>query len=106
MRSNLKEFFSSEWRKIYSIALIRAIYDCLFRRLQQHYDDSILSHMFPDISFAPLCVTSLLSDLGHDRQSIRKYMLKSVREFGRFILIVGHRILSSFATTENAKTRL
>lgn len=63
----------------------------------------MLSYLYPGLSFSAHSVTSLLSILGSDRESIRSYMLETVREHEKFILFDGHRLLSSSATMDNAE---
>ena len=41
MRSRLQKYFPDIWQYIYTAAIIRAAYDCRFRRMQLHYEDSI-----------------------------------------------------------------
>lgn len=103
MRSRLQKHFPDLWESIYVTAVIRAIYDCRFRRLQLHYEDSILSYIYPKLSFASGAIAELLNTLGRMRGAIRSYMQEMVAEHERFLLFDGHRILSASRTVDNAE---
>ena len=103
MRSRLQKHFPDLWEAIYVTAVVRAIYDCRFRRLQLHYEDSILSYLYPGLSFMPNAVTEFLNTLGRMRGAIRGYMQEMVAEHERFLLFDGHRLLSASRTIDNAE---
>ena len=103
MRSRLQKYFPDLWEHIYAASVIRAIYDCRFRRLQLHYEDSILSYLYPGLSFMPNAVTEFLNTLGRMRGAIRSYMQEMVAEHERFLLFDGHRLLSASNTVDNAE---
>ena len=103
IRYRLKKHFPEIWIKIYTITLIRTIYDVRFRRLQLHYEDSILSHLYPNLSFSPSAISSFLRILGRERQAIRAFMSESIAEHDRFIIFDGHRLLSASRTMDNAE---
>ena len=103
MRSRLQKYFPDLWEGIYAAAVIRALYDCRFRRLQLHYEDSILSYLYPGLSFMPNAVAEFLNTLGRMRGAIRGYMQEMVAEHERFLLFDGHRLLSASHTVDNAE---
>ena len=103
LRLRLKKHFPDLWVRIYTTTLIRTIYDTRFRRLQLHYEDSILSHLYPDISFSPPSTSAFLKILGRERQAIRAFMRESIAEQDRFIIFDGHRLLSASHTMDNAE---
>ncbi len=103
MRGRLRKYFPDLWEHVYVAAVIRAIYDCRFRRLQLHYEDSILSYLYPGLSFMPNSVTEFLNALGRMRGAIRGYMQEMVAEHERFLLFDGHRLLSASRTMDNAE---
>lgn len=103
MRSRLQKHFPDLWEAVYVAAVIRAVYDCRFRRLQLHYEDSILSYLYPGLSFMPNAVAEFLNTLGQMRGAIRSYMQEMVAEHERFLLFDGHRLLSAFRTVDNAE---
>ena len=103
MRSRLQKYFPDLWEHIYAASVIRAIYDCRFRRLQLHYEDSILSYLYLGLSFMPNAVTEFLNTLGRMRGAIRSYMQEMVAGHERFLLFDGHRLLSASNTVDNAE---
>lgn len=103
MRVRLQKYFPDCWERIYAITLIRAIYDTRFRRVDLHYQDSILSYMYPHAALSDASISGLLDNIGHRRGDIRKYMLEDIPEHDRFILFDGHRLLSASKTMENAE---
>lgn len=103
MRLLLQKHFPDFWERIYTTVLIRTIYDTRFRRLQLHYEDSILSHMYPNLSFSAPSVTEFLNRLGRQRGAMRDYMRAALTENDRFILFDGHRLLSASRTMDNAE---
>lgn len=103
MRGRLRKYFPDLWEAVYVAAVIRAVYDCRFRRLQIHYEDSILSYIYPGLSFMPNAVTEFLNTLGRMRGAMRGYMREMVAEHERFLLFDGHRLLSASHTVDNAE---
>lgn len=103
MREQLERFFPDIWKQIYIIAMIRAVYDCRFKRMQLHYEDSILSYIYPNISFSARSISALLDTLGRKRNKIRSYMEASMGDNERFLLFDGHRLLSASCTMDNAE---
>lgn len=103
MRDKLQKHFPDIWKYVYTAAVIRAVYDCRFRRMQLHYEDSILSYIYPDLSFMPGSIAEFLNTLGRMRGAIRSYMQEMVAEHERFLLFDGHRLLSASHTVDNAE---
>ncbi len=103
MRECLQRYFPDIWKQIYIIAMIRAIYDCRFKRMQLHYEDSILSYIYPDVSFSARSITALLDTLGRRRDRIKSYMEEAIKDDERFLLFDGHRLLSASSTMDNAE---
>jgi transposase len=104
IREKLKEFFPDIWREIFSIAVMRLVYDRTLRRCRDHYESSVLSAIFPKLPVSPASLTHLLDRIGKDRGNIRKFMLSMPREGNRFMVVDGHRLLSASRTLENAET--
>ena len=103
MRERLKRIFPEDWKRIYSIALIRAIYDRRFRRIGLHYQDSILSYLYPGEALSAASITDFLDQLGRKRNAIREFMLEDLPENERFVLFDGHRMLTASKTMDNAE---
>lgn len=72
IRLKLKEFFPEDWELLYTISLISAVYEGRFRRLKTHYEDSILSYVFPNLNFNPANISLTLKELGRSRDRIKK----------------------------------
>jgi len=100
--AGLKEFFPSLWREIYATALMRLLYGKEFSRVGLHYECSFLSETLPGLSLSPGAMTPLLRRLGMDRGAIKGFLSSFCRERERFVLIDGHRILSSSRGVDNA----
>ena len=103
IRERLKKHFPDIWEIIYTIVLLRLTQDTRFRRLQLHYEDSILSYIYPDISLTKSSISDFLNRLGHRRESIRDFMQEDMMQGDSFILCDGHRLLSASKTMENAE---
>ena len=94
LRERLKEYFPDLWKKLYVAAVLRAIKEPRFRRLQAHYETSLLAHLIPDLSFDPLSNSSLLQTLGRRRETISRFMREDVNKRDVFILFDGHRLIT------------
>ena len=78
MRERLKEFFSDIWQTIYAAAILRAIKEPRFRRLQVHYETSLLAHLLPNLSFDAPSNAAFLQVLGRRREAICRFMQEDV----------------------------
>lgn len=103
MRTRLKNIFPDIWKEIYTLSLIRTIYDPIFSRSKLHYENCALSYLIPDLSLNPTSIRSLLEELGGRREKIVSYMREDIKKCGHFILFDGHRILSRSSCMEGAE---
>lgn len=103
MRECLEKYFPDIWAQIYTVSLLRAEFDGRFRRLESHYEDSVLQYLYPDVALSKPAITGFLDDLGRRRGAIREFMLEDVRSMDNVLLIDGHRILSFSASVESAE---
>lgn len=103
MRERLKAFFPDLWQTIYAAAILRAIKEPRFRRLQAHYETSLIAHLMPDLSFDAPSNTAFLQALGRRRESISRFMQEDVKKKDVFILFDGHRLITSSKTMELAE---
>ncbi len=103
MRERLKEHFPDLWKMIYAAAILRAIKEPRFRRLQMHYETSFLAHLLPDLSFDPAGNAAFLQALGRRRGAICRFMQEDVNKNDVFILFDGHRLITSSKTMELAE---
>ncbi len=95
IRQRLQEVFPDIWREMFTIAVLRLIQDRALKRCNGHYQTSILSAIWPDLALSPASISRLLKRLGKDRKRIKTYLLSFDREADRFMLVDGHRLLSS-----------
>lgn len=103
LRERLKELFPDLWKAIYVAAVLRAIKEPRFRRLQVHYETSFLAHLMPELSFDAPSNTALLQALGRRRDAISRFMKEDVNKQAVFILFDGHRLITSSKTMELAE---
>jgi len=103
MREKLMEYFPGSWKRIYTIAILRTVYGCRFKRIEAHYQDSIASLAYPSLALSSSSLTPLLRNLGRNREAIRLFMGSIRGDKGRYILVDGHRILSSSKTVDHAQ---
>ena len=103
MRRKLQLHFPDCWEKIYVMVLLRTIYGPRFRRVRLHYENSILSYLYPELNFSDPAITAFLKELGQRRDQIHKYMKEMVAKEKRFIIFDGHRLLSASRTMDNAE---
>lgn len=103
MRESLARHLPGLWRQAYAAAVIRAAHGPRLRRLQAHYEDSALAWALPGLSFSPSSVRAMLRGLGGRRDAIRAYMREALEAGGRFLLVDGHRLLSSSRGVLNAE---
>lgn len=103
LRERLKELFPDLWKAIYVAAVLRAIKEPRFRRLQVHYETSFLAHLMPELSFDAPSNTALLQALGRRRDAISRFMKEDVNKQDVFILFDGHRLITSSKTMELAE---
>ncbi|MEA4865145.1 MAG: transposase [Sphaerochaeta sp.] len=103
MREKLMEYFPGSWKQIYTVAILRTVYGCRFKRLEAHYQDSFASLAYPSLALSSSSLTLLLRNLGRNREAIRLFMGSIRGDKGRYILVDGHRILSSSKTVDHAQ---
>ena len=68
-----------------------------------HYENSIISTIYPNVAFNSGINASFLRDLGKKRDKIVEYMTNDFNEYENFLIIDGHRILSASKTLEHAE---
>ncbi len=103
MREKLMEHFPGSWKRLYAIAILRTVYGCRFKRMEAHYQDSIVSLVYPGLALSSSSITPLLKNLGRNREAIRLFMGSLRGDKSRYILVDGHRILSSSKTVDHAE---
>ena len=106
MLARLQKYFPDLWQRIYVTALLRALREPYFRRLQVHYETSFLAHAFPGIAFTPQQNANFLQSLGRRRTAIAQFMKEDVNRSDVFILFDGHRLITSSKTTSTASGKI
>ena len=96
----LRKHFPYLWKHIYATALLRTEWGPTFKRLGLHFEDSLLSSAFPDLSFGPAENAAFLNELGKHRQAMCDFMKDDIASRNVFILFDGHRLISSSNTME------
>ncbi len=94
---NLKLSFESSYREIFIIALIRLLNRATHAGIKRYFDASYLSEEYTDLHLSENTLTSFMKNLGEQRNSIRKFMLKYVTQ-GETLLFDGTTI---FTNSEN-----
>lgn len=100
LRARLCHFFPDHWKFIYCIALLRLFKDVRFKRLQTHFEHSLLGYLFPNLRFTQGGVSAFLRDFGKYRDRIAAFMRQDLNSREAFILFDGHRLLTSSLTME------
>ena len=103
LRDRLRKHFPYLWKHIYATALLRTEWGPTFKRLGLHFEDSLLSSAFPDLSFGPAENAAFLNELGKHRQAMCDFMKDDIASRNVFILFDGHRLISSSKTMEFAE---
>lgn len=98
LRKRLQVHFPDQWQQIYVAALLRLLREPRFKRLQLHFENSILSHVFPKLSFTASDNAAMLRTLGKKRQAISSFMREDIDKKSAFILFDGHRLITSSKT--------
>jgi len=70
----LKEVFPRYAEMLFSIAVIRVIHHCPFKRVEFFYEQSYLSEMFGNLSLSNTALTSFLREVGSDREKIALFL--------------------------------
>jgi hypothetical protein len=70
----LAEVFPGRAEKIFSIAAIRAMHHCPFKRVEFFYGQSYLSEIYGKINLSNTSLTSFLRETGSDREKITEFL--------------------------------
>ncbi|MBQ9273934.1 MAG: transposase [Succinivibrio sp.] len=103
MRQMLEHHFPDLWQYLHALAILRTVYGGRFRRLQLHFENSLLCHVYRNLSFEKETTREIIRELGGRRNHISDFMKESASGRERFILFDGHRVLSSSRTMEDAE---
>lgn len=95
MRVLLQKYFPDYWVYIYCTVLLRTVYHCPFRDLQRHFLHSVLCYVYDKIDLMRPALGQLLRILGSQRETIREYMLDAAHGKKQYVIVDGHRMLTS-----------
>lgn len=90
----LKEYFPSEADRIFSLAVLRVIEKCPFKRAAFLYERSFLSEIYGDISMSSASLSTFLQELGTKRPQFVGFM-KEYLSKEQYILFDGTNIIST-----------
>lgn len=94
MMDELARVFPSSWKMLFTLACVKCLGEPSLKRVQSSYEGSYLSVLFPKLALSGASLTTALRELGRDREGIRSYMKNGLLDFGGYILVDGHRIIS------------
>lgn len=90
----LKKHFPNEADKLFSMAVLRLIERCPFKRISEAYNNSYLSEKFGEMAFSSGSISNFLKDFGKKRSKIVEFL----REFigsSEYVLFDGTNIISN-----------
>lgn len=91
--TKLKEIYNDDASKIFSIAILRIIEKCPFKRVSFLYEKSFLSECFGKIGLSGASITNLLTSIGSDRQKTVQFMKNFIGDT-KHILFDGTNIVT------------
>ena len=92
---NLQLFFPDNWQKVFTLAALKCLGETTIKRLPEAFENSWLSLLFPGLTLSQSSLSNDLRNLGRNREAICQYMRHGLAGFSGFILIDGHRLISS-----------
>jgi transposase len=93
IQKKLTEIFEEDGGKILAIAMLRAINQCPFKRIEHLYEHSYISEVFPDLRLSGKELTSFLRNIGNKRDKIVEFM-NSFVEGSRHIIFDATSVIS------------
>ena len=91
--SELRELFPNHGELIFTIAALRVIEQCPFKRMEHYYKNSNLSELFKGLKLSGRELSLFLKDFGGNREEIVKFMKRFIAG-NEHILFDGTSILS------------
>ena len=103
IKNDLEPFFPTKLvRELLTIAFLRTIHCCPFKRIEQHYEHSHISNVFSNLSLGSSSITVFLQELGDRREDMVNFM-KSRVSTNKHILFDGTNILTSSKKAPNSQ---
>ena len=98
----LKEYFSSLYREIFTLAIIRLMNKTNNSTIKRYYDTSYLSEEFKELRLSENRITEFMRDLGERREQMRGFMQEFIPK-GEVLLFDGTCIFSDSKESTYAK---
>jgi len=89
----LREVFGAEAERIFTIAALRVLNRCPFKRIEHFYNHSYLSEEFKRLSLSSGSLSALLKDFGGNREKMVEFMKGFIGE-GEHIFFDGTNLIS------------
>lgn len=93
IQGKLVEIFPADAEKIITIAILRALNQCPFKRVEHLYEHSYISEMFPKLRLSGKDLTTFLRDIGSKRDKIVQFM-NSFVEGSKHIIFDATNVIS------------
>src|SRR3989344_5367824 len=77
LKEDMKNVFLSDWKTIFSFAVLRFFEQSPIKNLMHHFEHSFLSSLFPDADLMQKQFSILLEKIGSRRHTMVKYMQKN-----------------------------
>ena len=82
--------------RVYAIAMLRTVYDPRLCKVEDNYQDSMVSQLYKGLALSPASISDLMSHLGRQRAAMDGFMRSMAGSGGAAsFLIDGHRIISA-----------
>ena len=92
----LKKHFPHDADTLFTIAILRILEKCPFKRIAEAYKSSFLSEKFKGLPLSSASIADFLKKIGHDRQKIVAYLKEFIADTDH-ILFDGTNIVSNSA---------
>lgn len=92
---HLKVLFSDQWQAIYVLAIQRLLYQAPLKNMQFHYEESYLSQTFPEMNLSKNRLTSLMNNIGNDRNKIISFLKMFIEGSEHILFDITHVISQS-----------
>jgi len=95
LKEDLKNVFLSDWKTIFSFAVLRFFEQSPIKNLMHHFEHSFLSSLFPDADLRQKQVSLLLEKIGSRRHNMVEYMQKNCTTKKNLLVDLTHIFSSS-----------
>ena len=102
MADRLKKHFPDIWMEIFVIAVLRFSFGPRFKRINENYETSILSEIYPNLKLEGPNISNLLKTIGRRTTAIKDFMHEDRDRLSAYLVFDGHRIISDSKTLETA----